>query len=282
VALGEVAASARGRASAGPASPATTGAGAVSSPITKKSRANTLQLIERLQWLHRRAESALAARACNCACSTTRPCHPRRDRHHGVERPVRACSLVLAICWLFLGSRLGAGRPRHSVLALPAPSPSLDRLGYTLNLSVLLGVVIALGMLVDDAVVIVEAIYYRMQRGEQAHASRLGAVREGLAPVLASVLTTMAAFLPLMLLPGIVGKFMFVIPFVVTLGLADQPDRGLLDAAGAHPALAPKPAIGPRSTPGATASTRLRLKRYSRRLLAVHAPAEALRGAAVR
>jgi multidrug efflux pump subunit AcrB len=39
-------------------------------------------------------------------------------------------------------------------------------LGYTLNISVLLGVVIALGMLVDDAVVIVEAIYYRMQRGE--------------------------------------------------------------------------------------------------------------------
>ncbi|MBP6637438.1 MAG: efflux RND transporter permease subunit, partial [Sulfuritalea sp.] len=69
-------------------------------------------------------------------------------------------------------------------------------------------------------VVVVETIYYRMQRGEAVHAAALGAVREVFAPVTASVLTTMAAFLPLMLLPGIVGKFMFVIPFVVTLGLA--------------------------------------------------------------
>jgi multidrug efflux pump subunit AcrB len=52
--------------------------------------------------------------------------------------------------------------------------------------------------------------------------------------VLASVATTMAAFLPLMLLPGIVGKFMFIIPFVVTLALADLAARSLLDDAGAH------------------------------------------------
>ena len=42
----------------------------------------------------------------------------------------------------------------------------LDALGFTLNISVLLGVVIVLGMLVDDAVVVVEAIYYRVQRGQ--------------------------------------------------------------------------------------------------------------------
>ncbi len=46
------------------------------------------------------------------------------------------------------------------------------------------------------------------------------ALREVFAPVTASVLTTLAAFLPLMLLPGIVGKFMIVIPFVVTLALS--------------------------------------------------------------
>ncbi|MCL6641382.1 MAG: NAD-dependent epimerase/dehydratase family protein, partial [Candidatus Rokubacteria bacterium] len=45
------------------------------------------------------------------------------------------------------------------------------------------------------------------------------ALREVFAPVTSSILTTLAAFLPLMLLPGIVGKFLFVIPFVVTLAL---------------------------------------------------------------
>jgi multidrug efflux pump subunit AcrB len=93
----------------------------------------------------------------------------------------------------------------------------LAALGHTVNVSVLLGVVIALGMLVDDAVVIVEAIYYRIERGQQALQACLDAIAEVWAPVLASVATTLAAFLPLMLLPGIVGKFMFIIPFVVTV-----------------------------------------------------------------
>jgi multidrug efflux pump subunit AcrB len=67
---------------------------------------------------------------------------------------------------------------------------------------------------------VVESIYYRVQRGSEAFAAGLDALRETAAPVASSVATTLAAFLPLMLLPGIVGKFMFVIPFVVTLALA--------------------------------------------------------------
>jgi multidrug efflux pump subunit AcrB len=90
----------------------------------------------------------------------------------------------------------------------------------TINVSVLLGVVIALGMLVDDAVVVAEAIYYRVQRGQHLADACVDGVSEVFGPVLASVATTMAAFLPLMLLPGIMGKFMFVIPFVVSVALA--------------------------------------------------------------
>src|SRR5690606_35864864 len=92
--------------------------------------------------------------------------------------------------------------------------------GSSLNVSVLLGIVIVLGMLVDDAVVVVEAIYYRIQRGMDTMQAAMEALSEVGKPVLAAVATTTAAFLPLMLLPGIVGKFMFIIPFVVTVGLA--------------------------------------------------------------
>ena len=92
--------------------------------------------------------------------------------------------------------------------------------GNTLNVSVLLGIVIVLGMLVDDAVVVVESIYYRLQRGMNGLDAAIDALKEVGRPVTSAVSTTMAAFLPLMLLPGIVGKFMFVIPFVVTVGLA--------------------------------------------------------------
>jgi multidrug efflux pump subunit AcrB len=58
------------------------------------------------------------------------------------------------------------------------------------------------------------------ERGAEPLDAVVDGVREVWAPVLASVATTMAAFLPLMLLPGILGDFMFIIPFVVSLALA--------------------------------------------------------------
>ncbi len=96
----------------------------------------------------------------------------------------------------------------------------LSAIGQTLNVSVLLGVVISLGMLVDDAVVVVESIYYRLQRGAAVLPATLDSLKEVVGPVTTAVLTTMAAFLPLMLLPGILGKYMMVIPLVVTIALA--------------------------------------------------------------
>jgi len=99
---------------------------------------------------------------------------------------------VLGMCWIFLGSRLallvGLGVP----FALAGTFIAVGVIGTTLNLTVLLGVVIALGMLVDDAVVIVESIYYRLQRGEPAREAVVNGIGEVGLPVLASVLTTIA------------------------------------------------------------------------------------------
>jgi multidrug efflux pump subunit AcrB len=128
--------------------------------------------------------------------------------------------LVLCVCWLFLGLRIAFMVTLGIAFSIAGAFWVLRVTGNTLNISVLLGVVIVLGMLVDDAVVVVESIYYRLQRGMDALSASLHSLREVGAPVTASVATTIAAFLPLMLLPGILGKFMFVIPFVVTVGLA--------------------------------------------------------------
>jgi len=116
--------------------------------------------------------------------------------------------LVVLITWVFLGAHIaffiGIGIP----FTLAGTFWLLNGTGQTLNQNVLLGVVIVLGMLVDDAVVVVEAIYYRIQRGAQSMQAAIDALKEVFTPVTASVTTTMAAFLPLMLMPGIVGKFM--------------------------------------------------------------------------
>jgi multidrug efflux pump subunit AcrB len=219
VPLGTVAEVSRGRAKAGSLA-SYQGRGAVVLAVTKKSRTNTLQLIERLNGYIAAQNPRFTAEGVQLQLLDDQTV-PTREAISTMEwNALQGLFLVLAICWLFLGSRIafliGLGIP----FSLAGTFAILHALGYTLNISVLLGAVIVLGMLVDDAVVVVETIYYRMQRGEAVHAAALGAVREVFAPVTSSVLTTMAAFLPLMLLPGIVGKFMFVIPFVVTLGLA--------------------------------------------------------------
>lgn len=243
VPLGTVAEVARGRAKAGSLA-SFEGRGAVILAVTKKSRTNTLQLIERLdsyiaQQNPRFTNDGVQLQLLDDQTVPTREAITTMERN-----ALQGLVLVLAICWLFLGTRIailvGLGIP----FSLAGSFAILHALGYTLNISVLLGVVIVLGMLVDDAVVVVETIYYRMQRGEPVHTAAIAGVREVFAPVTASVLTTIAAFLPLMLLPGIVGKFMFVIPFVVTLGLSIS----LLEAYWMLPAhmavMAPKPGDG--------------------------------------
>lgn len=128
--------------------------------------------------------------------------------------------LVLLVTWLFLGTRIAVLVTIGIPFILAATFWVLSVAGFTLNVMVLLGVVISLGMLVDDAVVVVEAIYYRLQRGTEVLRAAGEGLREVFSPVTSAVLTTMAAFLPLMLLPGILGDFMRVIPVVVTVALA--------------------------------------------------------------
>ncbi|RVU83328.1 efflux RND transporter permease subunit [Leucothrix sargassi] len=128
--------------------------------------------------------------------------------------------LVLVVAWLFLGSKIALLTAIGIPFVLALTFWILSATGETLNVTVLLGVVIVLGMLVDDAVVVVEAIYYRLQRGTNALDAAVDSMKEVAMPVTTAVCTTIAAFLPLMLLPGILGKFMKVIPMVVTIALA--------------------------------------------------------------
>lgn len=218
VALDEVAEVARGHERSGQLV-SYNGEPAVMLSITKQARTNTLQLVERLQAHAAQRNTLLGAQGLRLTLVDDQT-HATRSAISIMEsNAVFGLLAVLMTCWLFLGSRLallvGLGVP----FALAGTFIAVDLVGNTLNLTVLLGVVIALGMLVDDAVVIVESIYYRLQRGELARSAVINGISEVGLPVLASVLTTIAAFLPLMLLPGILGDFMFIVPFVVTVGL---------------------------------------------------------------
>ena len=188
--------------------------------VTKIGGANTLELLDRLRDYVEQRNAVLSGSGLELVLSDDQSI-PTRDALAVMQNnALVGLVLVLAVCWVFLGSRIAAVVALGMVFSIAGTFVLLQVWGSTLNVSVLLGVVIVLGMLVDVSVVVVEAMYYRMQRGMDAIRAALESLSEVGLPLVAAVATTMAAFLPLMLLPGILGKFMFIIPFVVTVGLA--------------------------------------------------------------
>ncbi|MBF0584951.1 MAG: efflux RND transporter permease subunit [Magnetococcales bacterium] len=217
--LGELAAVGRGREKAHQAV-RFQGKPAVLLAITKRPNSNALALTRQIRDYieqYRAVENQTGVRVVLANDSTFMVQHALGIMENNA---LLGLVLVLLTSWFFLGSRIALLVSLGIPFSLAAIFAAIYGLGGSLNVMVLLGVVIALGMLVDDAVVVVETIYGRLQQGMSALEASVAAMREVAIPVVTSVLTTMAAFLPLMLLPGILGKFMRVIPLVVSAALA--------------------------------------------------------------
>jgi multidrug efflux pump len=110
----------------------------------------------------------------------------------------------------------------------------LNFLGITLNMVVLFSLTLSLGMLVDNAIVIVENIFRYMEQGVPRIQAAIRATSEVAQPVAASTLTTVAAFFPLIFWPGIMGEFMSYLPKAVIITLSSS----LFVAMVINPALA--------------------------------------------
>lgn len=193
---------------------------AVMFSITKTQDANTLELLDQLSAFIANENSTNKDLGYDLILTDDQSVSTREAIDLMQNNAIIGLALVMLVAWLFLGTRIAILTCIGIPFTLAGTFFVIHTAGLaTLNNSVLLGVVIALGMLVDDAVVVVESIYYRMERGMKAMTAALDALKEVAAPVVTSVLTTVAVFLPLMLLPGIVGDFMRVIPMVVTLSL---------------------------------------------------------------
>ncbi|MBF0256672.1 MAG: efflux RND transporter permease subunit, partial [Gammaproteobacteria bacterium] len=187
--------------------------------VMKQENANMLELVERLQAYMAERNRLSAQTGVELILVNDQTIPTRNSIELMQNNALIGLILVLLVTWLFLGSRIALFTAIGIPFILAGTFWILASLGHTLNVTVLLAVVIVLGMLVDDAVVVVESIYYRLQRGVEVLEASLDALREVGKPVLAAVLTTVAAFMPLMLLPGILGKFMQVIPIVVSIAL---------------------------------------------------------------
>ena len=91
----------------------------------------------------------------------------------------------------------------------------LNLIGYTYNMMIMFGMLLGLGMLIDGAIVVVELADRQLKDGKTPKAAYVYATRRMFLPVLASAGTTLAAFLPLLFWPGVVGEFMRYLPVTV-------------------------------------------------------------------
>ncbi|RKG86615.1 efflux RND transporter permease subunit [Corallococcus sp. CA049B] len=130
-----------------------------------------------------------------------------------------ACILTAFVCWVFLGS---LSSTLNVVLAIPmsllGTVAVIYFLGFTLNTFTLLGLALAVGIVVDDAIMVLENIFRHAEEGKD----RVSAAREGTAEItfaaLAATLAVVAIFLPVVFMKGIIGRFF--LQFGVTLCVA--------------------------------------------------------------
>lgn len=130
--------------------------------------------------------------------------------------------LVVAVLLFFLGLRNAAFVGIAIPLSMGIAIFILNAMGVTLNTMVLFSLVLALGMLVDNGIVIVENIYRLMDEGySPLEAARYGA-GEVAWPIIASTATTLAAFIPLAIWPGMMGAFMKYLPITLIIVLGSS------------------------------------------------------------
>ncbi len=130
--------------------------------------------------------------------------------------------LVVLVLLFFLGTRnalfVGIAIPLSMFIAFNI----LGAFGITVNMMILFSLILALGMLVDNGIVVVENVYRLMEEGYSPIDATKKGVGEVAMPIISSTATTLAAFLPLALWPGLMGQFMSYLPIGVMITLASS------------------------------------------------------------
>jgi len=128
--------------------------------------------------------------------------------------------LVFATLLLFLNWRVALWVGMGLITAICGTLLIMSWAGVSLNLLTMFGLIIVLGLLVDDAIVVAENIQARHDRAEPSLVAAIRGTEEVFWPVVVTVLTTIVAFLPLTFIKGTIGDLLAALPIVVTCALA--------------------------------------------------------------
>lgn len=197
------------------------GAPSVSLAISKRTGANILEVADKAKaiaeehksrWPEGVDYSVLGDQSSNVELMVT-------DLENNI---ITALILVVLVIFFFMGVR------NSLFVALAIPMSMLLGMiliwafGFTLNMVVLFSLILALGMLVDNAIVLVENIYRHAEEGADLVTASIEGTKEVAGAVIASTATTVGAFLPLVVWTGIMGQFMGFLPKTVIIVLVSS------------------------------------------------------------
>jgi len=137
-------------------------------------------------------------------------------------------NIMFGLFLVFMAMMLTVNRGIALVVALGIPLSFMiglivtEKIGFSLNMLSLLGGLIALGMLVDEAIVVAENIYRHLEMGRDRREAVVEGTREMFPAVLAATLTTVFAFLPLLMMTGEMGTFIRILPIMISVLLVSS------------------------------------------------------------
>lgn len=187
--------------------------------VQKRTGANIIEVVDRCKAIMAHAQSYLPA-----GVTYRFTLDDSKDIRRMVDELensiLSGLCLVVAVLFLSLGWRtsliVGLAIPLSMLISFAI----LLAMDYTLNIVVLFSLTLALGMLVDNAIVITENIYRHHQEGKPIIPAAKDAVAEVAWPVITSTATTLAAFAPMIAWPGITGEFMKFLPITLIVTLS--------------------------------------------------------------
>ena len=188
--------------------------------VAKRGKGSTIQIVDTVRTIAERYRKNQLPAGAEITLVNDSSIYIRNSLGKLQNNALFGVMLVLLVLYLFMGLR------NAIFVAVGIPLTLLITFGLmgiadeSINSMSLFGLVLVLGIIVDDAIIVMENVYRRMQQGEPPIQAAINGAHEVAWPVITASLTTASIFLPLALLPGIVGKFMKIIPIIVALTLA--------------------------------------------------------------
>lgn len=137
-----------------------------------------------------------------------------------ISNGVMGFVMVFLVLWLFFGLRLSFWVAMGLPISFLGALFIMLQLGHSLNMMTMLGLLVALGLLMDDGIVLADNVATHLARGKRPLAAAIDGIKEVSGGVLSSFLTTACVFVPLSAIDGRIGRILEVIPFVLLAVLA--------------------------------------------------------------